>query len=67
MVAEVEHERVFEQAILVQLCDNFADFFEGEFSADEAEAYKPSAKPYEMAAHRLGVPLAEVWTTASLP
>lgn len=54
------------EGLVAQLTEaGIAEFFEGEFSADEAEAYKPSAKPYEMAAHRLGVPLADIWVVSA--
>lgn len=54
------------EAVVAQLSNaGISDYFESEFSADEVEAYKPAAAPYEMAAHRLGVPLEDVWMVAA--
>lgn len=54
------------EAVVAQLSNaGISDYFESEFSADEIEAYKPAAAPYEMAAHRLGVPLEDIWMVAA--
>ncbi len=54
------------ESVVAQLSNaGISDYFDAEFSADEVEAYKPAAAPYEMAAHRLGVPIDDVWLVAA--
>lgn len=54
------------EGVVAQLSNaGISDYFEAEFSADEVEGYKPARKPYEMAAHRLGLPPEEIWMVAA--